>query len=239
MQNEINKLHFKNDIFRIPNLFTLLNIVCGFFSILYVIDQNYNIASILILLGMFFDFLDGFIAKLLNKPSEFGMQLDSFADVLTFGAAPVALVYGSTYHLNQGLIYKISLLFYFVAIVYRLSKYNIIGTNKDGTFRGVPSTFSGGFISVIAIWFPVFYSYPFSCLIFVALAVLSMSNIPYYKVKITSIYHALILLALILACILIDYKYVIFYTFVVYFFSGFYNLIVDKFIKKRKAKKNN
>lgn len=233
MQKEISKLHFRNDIFRIPNLFTLLNIICGFFSILYVIDQNYNIASILILLGMLFDFLDGFIAKLLNQPSEFGMQLDSFADVLTFGAAPVVLIYGSNYHLNEGLFYKISLLIYFIAIVYRLSKYNIIGTNKDGTFKGVPSTFSGGFISIIAIWFPIFYTYTYSSSIFIILALLSISNIPYKKVKITNIYHAMILLILILACIIIDYKYVIFYAFVIYFLSGFYNVILEKFFKKK------
>jgi CDP-diacylglycerol---serine O-phosphatidyltransferase len=233
LQKETNKLHLLDDIFRIPNLFTLLNIIAGFFSILFVIDQNYNIAGILIILGMLFDFLDGFTAKILNQPSEFGMQLDSFADVLTFGAAPVVLVYGSMYHLNQGLFYKISLLIYFIAIVYRLSKYNIIGTNKDGTFRGLPSTFSGGFISIIAIWFPIFYSYNYSIVVFLFLALLSISNIPYKKIKFTNIYDALILLLLIIAFIFFD-KYVLLFTFIIYFLSGFYNILIEKY-KKRKS----
>jgi CDP-diacylglycerol---serine O-phosphatidyltransferase len=230
LQNEKTKLSLTQDVIRIPNLFTLANIICGFISILFVIDQNYNIAGMCILFGMLFDFLDGFTAKLLRQSSEFGMQLDSFADVLTFGAAPVILTYGSLAHNNMGIVYKISLLIYFISIVYRLSKYNIIGTNKDGKFRGLPSTFSGGFISILVIWFPVFYSNNYSFLIFIFLALLSISNVPYNKLRISSIIHALVLLAFIITYIFFD-KYILLSAFIIYILSGFYNVIAD-FIKK-------
>jgi CDP-diacylglycerol---serine O-phosphatidyltransferase len=231
LQNEKSKLNLTEDVFRIPNFFTLLNIICGFISILFVIDQNYNIAGMCILFGMLFDFLDGFTAKLLGKPSEFGKQLDSFADVLTFGAAPVVLAYGSINHQNIGIIYKISLLIYFIAIVYRLTKYNIIGTNKDGKFRGLPSTFSGGFISILAIWFPVVFTNKFSFIIFILLALLSISNIPYNKIRIANIFHALMLLLIIIAYIFFD-KYLLFTAFIIYFLSGFYN-VISNFFKNR------
>src|SRR4030042_4615880 len=135
---KINKSNPKTnrnyEILTIPNLFTYLNIICGFASIIYVIDQNINISGIFILLGMLFDFLDGFSAKLLKHHSELGKQIDSFADMLTFGVSPIVLVYASNItHINW--IYKISLLIYFTGIIYRLSRYNMEPESKTGIFK--------------------------------------------------------------------------------------------------------
>ena len=77
----------------IPNFITSLNLVSGFISILYALNGNQAAASWLILAAMAFDFLDGFSARLLKAYSPMGKELDSLADIVSFGAAPAILIY--------------------------------------------------------------------------------------------------------------------------------------------------
>ena len=77
----------------LPNILTSLNLLSGWVALYFTFDEQFFIAVILILIASVFDFLDGFVAKLLNVQSEFGAQLDSFADLVTFGLAPAAIVY--------------------------------------------------------------------------------------------------------------------------------------------------
>jgi len=72
----------------IPNFITSLNIICGFLSILFVFQSNLVMASVMVFMALFFDYLDGFIARLLNAKSELGKELDSLGDVISFGVAP-------------------------------------------------------------------------------------------------------------------------------------------------------
>lgn len=76
----------------IPNLFTASNMLCGFLSIFQAIQGEFLWAAGLIILGAVFDFFDGFMARILKQPSELGKQLDSLADMITFGAAPGAML---------------------------------------------------------------------------------------------------------------------------------------------------
>lgn len=228
-----NKDKNKNDILKIPNLFTLLNILCGIFSIIFAIDKDYSISGILILLGMLFDYLDGYSARLLNQQSEFGKQLDSFADMITFGLSPAILIYIYNYQ-NNNLILKFSLLVYVLSIIYRLSRYNLDLYKQKDIFLGLPSTFSGGFIAFLVLWFPIIFSFKYSYLIFLLLAILSVSNIPYKKTKINNFYHAVFLIFLVLLYLILN-KYLILIIFLLYFLSGFFNITLD-FIKKRHDK---
>lgn len=75
-------------MFNIPNLFTAANLLSGVFAILLTLMGRIDIAPFLIFLGAIFDFLDGFIARKLNQAGELGKQLDSLADMITFGLAP-------------------------------------------------------------------------------------------------------------------------------------------------------
>ena len=77
----------------IPNLFTLGNLYSGFLSIGYASLGYYKSAAILVLIGMMLDSLDGRVARLLRVDSQMGKELDSLADVVTFGAAPAVLMY--------------------------------------------------------------------------------------------------------------------------------------------------
>lgn len=75
-------------IFNIPNLFTAANMLCGFVSIILALFGRIDLAPLFILAALIFDFLDGFIARRMNLQGELGKQLDSLADMVTFGIAP-------------------------------------------------------------------------------------------------------------------------------------------------------
>src|SRR5687767_9871949 len=77
----------------IPSLFTVGNMFCGFYAILASFRGDFDSAAIAIGLGIVLDGLDGRVARLTGTASEFGVQLDSLADVLTFGAAPAVLAF--------------------------------------------------------------------------------------------------------------------------------------------------
>jgi len=72
----------------IPNMITLANLLCGILSVLMCLKDNLVAASLFILLGIFFDFFDGYFARLLKVGGDFGKELDSLADVVTSGIAP-------------------------------------------------------------------------------------------------------------------------------------------------------
>jgi CDP-diacylglycerol---serine O-phosphatidyltransferase len=75
-------------MFRLPNLLTAGNLLCGIVAIVFTLQGRLDLAVYLLLLGMFFDFLDGFVARLLQQQGELGKQLDSLADMVSFGVAP-------------------------------------------------------------------------------------------------------------------------------------------------------
>jgi len=80
-------------MFNIPNLLTASNMLCGIFSILLSVSGRIDLAPYPIFLGALFDFLDGFVARLLKQQGELGKQLDSLADMVTFGLAPGIMMF--------------------------------------------------------------------------------------------------------------------------------------------------
>lgn len=76
-----------------PSFFTLMNLFCGFVSMVLAAGGNLKMAAVLIVLAALFDTFDGIMARLANATSEFGMELDSLSDVVSFGAAPGFLAY--------------------------------------------------------------------------------------------------------------------------------------------------
>jgi CDP-diacylglycerol--serine O-phosphatidyltransferase len=77
----------------VPSLFTVLNMFCGFLSIIHASREDYLSACWLIILAAGFDALDGVMARITKSSSEFGVEIDSLSDVVSFGAAPSFLVY--------------------------------------------------------------------------------------------------------------------------------------------------
>jgi CDP-diacylglycerol--serine O-phosphatidyltransferase len=122
----------------VPSLFTVLNMFCGFNSILYASSGDYVSSAWLIFLAAGFDAFDGIMARLTKSSSEFGVQIDSLSDVISFGAAPAYLVFQLDLHtLGTAGILISSLLMVFGGL--RLARFNsqLVGFDKDH-FVGLP-----------------------------------------------------------------------------------------------------
>lgn len=89
----MQKQNFKKSIYILPNLFTSMNLFCGYYSITASVQLRFVDAAIAILIGGVFDLLDGKIARATNTTSKFGFEYDSLADLITFGLAPALLMY--------------------------------------------------------------------------------------------------------------------------------------------------
>tara|TARA_B100000965_G_scaffold404654_1_gene436108 strand:- start:573 stop:1337 length:765 start_codon:yes stop_codon:yes gene_type:complete len=130
------EIHFMRK--HIPNMITSANLLCGCLAILAVTNQQVVSASLLVLLGAFFDFFDGLSARLLKVSSPIGAQLDSLADVVTFGLVPsfIALNQLEKYSSNEWVPYFALLIAVFSAI--RLAKFNVDDRQTD-QFIGLPT----------------------------------------------------------------------------------------------------
>src|SRR5438094_8377375 len=87
----------------IPSLFTIGNIFCGYYSVISTLRGNWDYAAILVGVGYILDGLDGRIARLTKTASDFGVQLDSLADVVTFGVAPAILAFSWGFSASEGI----------------------------------------------------------------------------------------------------------------------------------------
>jgi CDP-diacylglycerol--serine O-phosphatidyltransferase len=122
----------------VPSLFTVLNMFSGFMSIIHASRNEFIPACWFIILAAGFDALDGVMARITKSTSQFGVEIDSLSDVVSFGAAPAFLVYQFSLHSLDGLgIFLSSLLMIFAGL--RLARFNVqlVGFDKDH-FVGLP-----------------------------------------------------------------------------------------------------
>jgi len=191
----------------IPNFITSLNLAAGFTAIVFATNADIVTASWLILAAMIFDFLDGFSARLLKAYSEIGKELDSLADVVSFGVAPGLIIYkllndsflaGGVVNLTSDNL-RILLIIIIPAIMpvcaaLRLAIFNI-DTSQTTTFKGLPTPANAlAVISVVIAGHyshsPIFSSFmgsPVLLTIFtVILSLLMVSRIPLLSLKISN-----------------------------------------------------
>jgi len=134
------RVNLRKSLFILPNLFTLSSIFCGFYAVVLCLgtpsgppgdDAHYR-AALLIIFGMFFDTIDGRVARLTRTQSSFGIQLDSLADVVTFGVAPAILVH--SWALSPMGLMGVVVCFCFVACgAIRLGRFNVLAMAGDGS----------------------------------------------------------------------------------------------------------
>ena len=126
----------------IPNIITLGNLFCGLMAIQQSFSWLYPLALLFVLGGLFLDFFDGFAARLLKVSGEMGKQLDSLADMVTFGVAPSFIIYRFLTEINtlEGLGEYLPYSAFLIAILsaVRLAKFNI-STNQTDEFIGLPT----------------------------------------------------------------------------------------------------
>jgi CDP-diacylglycerol---serine O-phosphatidyltransferase len=129
------KLDLRKTLFLLPNMITLSSIFCGFDSIRMsataTSDDDYYRASLLLVYALFFDMLDGRVARLTKTQSAFGLQIDSLADVISFGVAPALLVY--KWSLYQRTTIGLVVAFVFAAAgAVRLARFNVLSMGDGG-----------------------------------------------------------------------------------------------------------
>ena len=135
----------------IPNLFTLGNLFCGTIATIFAVNSNFRIAALFVVCGIFFDFLDGFLARLLKVSGELGKQLDSLADMVTSGVVPGIVMFklmelnlhkepivDSTYQFSTYFNIHVIGLFLTLGACYRLAKFNL-DTRQYNSFIGLPT----------------------------------------------------------------------------------------------------
>ena len=133
----------------IPNVLTLLNLSAGLIAVLVIIQTDHPYKNLiipaLIIFGGIIDFFDGFLARKLGRTSQLGKNLDSFADIITFGIAPVAFV---SYLATQPLPIAAASLAYILAAAYRLARFNLHAPADH--FHGLPITAAGIILVLVA-----------------------------------------------------------------------------------------
>ncbi len=135
----------RKGIFFIPTLLTMGNILCGFFAVVASLNQHWHQAGIAIAVAFLLDGLDGRIARLIDNESDFGLQLDSLADMVSFGVAPAVLAYTNWlfYYERLGILLAFV---YVCGAALRLARFNAHDV-KEGSleyFNGFPTPAAAG-----------------------------------------------------------------------------------------------
>lgn len=191
----------------IPNTITLLNLLAGLLALIHAFNGNYNEAFSLVCLGIFFDYWDGFFARIWKVQSPIGLQLDSLADMVTSGVVPGLVMYKmladiqenqSQYNLTEDTYYMgvVPYLGFLITLAscYRLAKFNI-DTRQTDSFIGLPTPANALLIMSIPMiqfhsefeWLVDFLSNPY---VLVGITVLSSyllnAEIPLFSLKVKS-----------------------------------------------------
>jgi CDP-diacylglycerol---serine O-phosphatidyltransferase len=170
-------------LLKLADFVTLLNVVSGVLAIMFAISGNFNLAAIFLIGAVMFDALDGRVARMFfhktsEKQKDFGKQLDSLADVISFGVAPAIIGY------MMGLrswYWIIVLLLYVCCGVLRLARFNI--TKSQTLFEGLPITV-GGVIIALLIFVANFQTWPLLIMpyVYLIMAILMISSISIKKI---------------------------------------------------------
>ena len=186
----------KKTRYLLPNILTLAGVCLGISSIKFSIDGNFSLAVILIMFAAILDALDGRIARLIKGTSEFGKELDSLTDFVSFGIAPVFILYFWELN-NYGKLGWAITLIYSVCCVLRLARFNLTKIEetqgwKNNFFEGVPSP-AGGLLILMPLIYELTglnFGYDIKNLtpyLTVLIAILLVSKIPTLALKKISI----------------------------------------------------
>jgi len=139
----------------LPNALTLINVCIGLSSIKFALDAKFELSIIAIIFAAIFDTLDGRVARLLKGTSLVGKELDSLADLISFGVAPAFIMYFWSLN-NLGKFGWLLTMIYVVCVALRLARFNVSSNSepswKDNFFEGVPSP-AGGILVLMPLIF--------------------------------------------------------------------------------------
>ncbi len=235
----------RRGIYLLPNLFTTGCLFAGFYAVISAMAGHYEQAAVAIFVAMVLDGLDGRVARLTNTATEFGVQYDSLADMVSFGVAPALVVY---LWALQGL----GKLGWLVAFVYtagaalRLARFNTqVDVVDKRFFQGLPSPSAAALVAG-TVWMGtehqvagVDVAYPVLLVTLLA-GLLMVSNFRYYSFKQIDLkgkvpFMAVLIVVLVFVFISIDPPQVLFFLFLAYVFSGPAMTIIG--LRRRRAER--
>jgi CDP-diacylglycerol---serine O-phosphatidyltransferase len=229
-EGALRRRRLGRSVFILPSLFTVGNIFCGYYAIWAMMGKNPNYvhAARAIGIAIILDSLDGYIARLTNSTSGFGLQLDSLADVITFGIAPSILV------LKWGLpedsrLALVAAFTFTICGAMRLARFNVQAGNLKH-FVGLPIPAGGGAIAAIVYFFEYRVETPVGSNIMVAvvffLALLMISTIRYSSLKHLALgkksHLVILVIALLVALIVYFSKWTLLVLAAAYCLSGLF-----------------
>lgn len=238
----------RKGIYILPNLFTLAGLFGGFYAIVMAINGRFDLAAVGIFGAMVLDSLDGRVARMTNTQSAFGEQMDSLADMVSFGAAPALIAYVWALK-GLGRWGWIAAFVYCACAALRLARFNVnTGVVDKRYFQGLPSPAAAaliaGFIWLITesgikgndtLWGIGIPWIMFALALYAGLTM--VTNVPFYSFKDVHMkksvpFAVIVLIALFIAVINIDPPVVMFGLFVVYGLSGY----LVYFVRRAKGK---
>ena len=188
MKKRRTRIKMRKGIYILPNLLTTGNLLCGFWAIISVFQEQFYYAAVAILLASVFDAFDGKVAKLSRATSKFGMQYDSLADLVSFGIAPALLAF--SWALRPYGKFGWLAAFTFVACgAIRLARYNVMASSGETKyFKGVPIPVAASMIALTILLYLrlIETNWVKDIVILVmiyVLAFLMVSNIRYFSFK--------------------------------------------------------
>lgn len=230
----------KKIAYLLPNMFTALNLGCGFFSIITVQQGLIFEACLLLIVGSLFDSVDGRIARLTGTNSSFGEQFDSISDVVSFGIAPAFLIYHRFLY-DHGRLGMIVCFLFCLCGSLRLARFNANINDVDSSyFQGLPIPMGAlaiiGYV-LISLVFPLPFPNHYLTIPYVLFySTLMISNIPFNSFKkskfVKEHLNFLLLCFIALVCVVVVYeKIAIFFIVQIYTFGslGYYLINRRKF----------
>lgn len=165
----------------IPNMITSGSVFCGVASLIMTYHQHFVPAAVLICFAVFFDVMDGRVARSLGGSSVFGEELDSLADAISFGVAPAFLIYAAYIGIEGGVWGTVASSFFALCGVLRLARFNVMHV-PSGPFQGLPIPAGGLTLAAFVI-----AKVPLTPLAAIAImffiGALMVSSVPYCNAK--------------------------------------------------------
>jgi CDP-diacylglycerol--serine O-phosphatidyltransferase len=219
----------------VPSVFTTANLFCGFLGIVAAVKEDFYHAAIAILVAVVFDGLDGKVARLTNTTSNFGVEYDSLADLLSFGVVPSLILY--LWALAPvGRLGWLAAFIFLICGALRLARFNVqVGQTPGFHFTGLPIPAAAGLVASLILIdkdFDAFAAPKPEVILGVAcgLAFLMVSNIPYRSLKNVRLrgHHRerLILLVIPALALIFEPALLIFALFLSYITSGPFEEVV-------------
>ena len=221
----------RRGIYLLPNIITLSSLFCGFYAIVMSLNMAFYLSTVAIFIGMVLDSMDGRIARLTHTQSEFGAQLDSLADMVTFGVAPALVAYEWSLK-GMGRMGWVAAFIYCACAALRLARFNTnIAVVDKRFFQGLPSPAAAAIVAGF-IWLMddlgfAGRDFEWICWGLTLFAGLTMvTNVPFYSFKVMNFrksvpFIAVIVLVLILVTVSFDPPKVLFGLFILYGLSGY------------------